>query len=94
MPQSGYPAPLAPLGRHAPVLPAAVGVIVKDGLVLGSSASAAMAFSVISAARLPLLPISRERPPMPLQALHHAADRPVARPYGAFGAWLSPSVSR
>jgi len=49
-----------------------------------------MAFTVISAARLPLLPPSRARPLTTLQASRHAADRPVAPPYRAFDAGHRP----
>jgi hypothetical protein len=52
--------------------------------------TASMAFTVISAARLPLLPPSRARPLTTLQASRHAADRPVAPPYRAFDAGLRP----
>jgi hypothetical protein len=46
--------------------------------------------SVISAARLPLLPPSRARPLTTLQASLHAADRPVAPPEGASDAGFRP----
>ena len=54
--------------------------------VLGGCSSriftASMAFTVITAARLPLLPPSRAGPLTTLQASLHAADRPVAPPKG------------
>ena len=60
--------------------------------VLGGCASrlftASMAFAVISAARLPLLPPSRAEPLTTLQASLNAADRPVAPPCRAFDAAL------
>jgi len=47
-----------------------------------------VAFTVISAARLPLLPPLRAGPLTTLQTSRHAADRPVAPPYRAFDAGL------
>ena len=49
-----------------------------------------MAFTVISAARLPLLPPSRAGPLTTLQASLDAADRPVAPPHRAFDTGLRP----
>ena len=49
-----------------------------------------MAFTVISAARLPLLPPSQARPLTTLQASLHAADRSVAPPERASDAGLRP----
>jgi hypothetical protein len=50
--------------------------------------TASVAFTVISAARLPLLPPSRAGPLTTLQASHNAADHPVAPPYRASDAGL------
>jgi hypothetical protein len=47
-----------------------------------------VAFTVISAARLPLLPPLRAGPLTTLQTSRNAADRPVAPPYRAFDAGL------
>jgi hypothetical protein len=52
--------------------------------------TASMAFTVISAARLPLLPPSQARPLTTLQTSLNAADRPVAPPDRAFDAGLRP----
>src|SRR3954468_17549865 len=49
-----------------------------------------MAFAVISAARLPLLPPSRAGPLTTLQTSRDAADRPVAPPCRAFDTGLRP----
>jgi len=49
-----------------------------------------MAFTVISAARLPLLPPTRAGPLTTLQTSRNAADRPVAPPNRAFDAGLRP----
>src|SRR3954463_7188692 len=49
-----------------------------------------MAFAVISAARLPLLPPSRARPLTTLQTSRDAAERPVAPPCRAFDTGLRP----
>src|SRR3954470_15884410 len=49
-----------------------------------------MAFAVISAARLPLLPPSRAGPLTTLQTSRDAADRPVAPPRRAFDTGLRP----
>ena len=52
--------------------------------------TASMAFTVISAARLPLLPPTRAGPLTTLQTSRNAADRPVASPNRAFDAGLRP----
>jgi len=52
--------------------------------------TASMAFTVNSAARLPLLPPTRARPLTTLQTSRNAADRPVAPPHRAFDAGLRP----
>ena len=49
-----------------------------------------MAFTVNSAARLPLLPPTRARPLTTLQTSRNAADRPVAPPNRAFDTGLRP----
>jgi hypothetical protein len=77
-----FPPPLA--GRSAPHTPG-----VPDGCA-SRLFTASMAFTVISAARLPLLPPSWARPLTTLLASRHAADRPVAPPYKAFDAGLRP----
>jgi hypothetical protein len=52
--------------------------------------TASMAFTVIPAARLPLLPPSQARPLTTLQTSHNAADHPVAPPCRASDAGLRP----
>ena len=49
--------------------------------------TASMAFTGITAARLPLLPPSRAGPLTTLQASLHAADRPVAPPKKGYRHW-------
>src|SRR3954463_2583007 len=49
-----------------------------------------VAFAVISAARLPLLPPFRAGPLTTLQTSRNAADRPVAPPCRAFDTGLRP----
>ena len=52
------------------------------GVVVTDLFTASMAFAVLSAARLPLLPPSRARPLTTLQTSLNAADRTVASPKG------------
>ena len=52
--------------------------------------TASLAFTVNSAARLPLLPPTRAGPLTTLQTSRNAADRPVAPPHRAFGTGLRP----
>jgi hypothetical protein len=73
--------------RHCLDVPRPIRRGVPDGCA-SRLFTASMAFTVISAARLPLLPPSQAGPLTTLQASLHATDRPVAPPYRAFDAAL------
>jgi hypothetical protein len=79
-----FPPPLS--GRSAPHTPG-----VPEGCA-SRHFTASMAFTVISAARLPLLPPSQARPLTTLQTSLNAADRPVAPPYRVSDAVVRPRL--